>query len=288
MTNDDGVMADGLRALQTALLERGLDVVVVAPTENRSGIARNATYSEPVAVTAVDGDENVLACSGTPVDCVRAALLGDIAPDARLVLSGINHGANLGDDTLNSGTVGAAVEAALLGVPAIAVSQQSHPGFFHILDALDQHTPVYHRTAQIAAIAAERALGWSLWPERLILNLNVPAEIELGEANVEVTRLGRRFYEPGAVPRETRGYAAEYLTYGHRTAPAPRFEDTPGTDFGAIKAGNVSLSPLSYAWGEELRHEQMLAWAQAAGDDISEALAAEAAIEKANPSPSRR
>src|ERR671935_128977 len=99
LTNDDGVMADGLRALHRALLARGLDVVVVAPTENRSGVARNATYGSPVSVTPVDGDDLVLACSGTPVDCVRAALLGDIAPDASLVVSGINHGANLGDDT---------------------------------------------------------------------------------------------------------------------------------------------------------------------------------------------
>ncbi len=167
LTNDDGVMADGLRALHRALVARGLDVVVVAPTDNRSGVSRNATYSDPVSVTPVEGDESILACSGTPVDCVRAALLGDIAPDAALVLSGMNHGANLGDDILNSGTVGAAIEGALLGVPAIAVSQHSHPGFFHILDALDQSTPVYDETADIGALFAASAIRWDDWPDRL-------------------------------------------------------------------------------------------------------------------------
>lgn len=277
LTNDDGVMADGLRALHRALLARGLDVVVVAPTENRSGVSRNATYSEPVSVTAVDGDDTVLACSGTPVDCVRAALVGDIAPDAALVVSGINHGANLGDDTLNSGTVGAAVEAVLLGVPAVAISQQSHHGFFHILDALDQSTPVYDETADIGALVAQCALGWTDWPERLVLNLNVPAHVNEDRTHIEVTRLGRRYYERGTVPRETHGFSRAYRTYGNREDPAPGYELEPGTDFAAVDAGNVSLTPLPYSWGNESRHADDLGWTGRRAAEIAEQLAQERA-----------
>ncbi|MBS1843046.1 MAG: 5'/3'-nucleotidase SurE [Actinobacteria bacterium] len=248
LTNDDGVMATGLRTLHRAMLRRGLDVLVVAPSENRSGVSRNATYGTPVTLTPVDGDERVLACSGTPVDCVRAAVLGDLAPDASLVVSGINHGPNLGDDTLNSGTVGAAIEGSLLGVPAFAVSQQDHVGHFHILDSFDQTTPIYDDTAAIAALLVERALAWTDWPDRLVLNLNVPAEVDVQRTRPEVTRLGRRFYAPGSVPRETDSSGYAYRTYGKRTDPPPPFESAAGTDFGAVAAGDLALTPLSYDW----------------------------------------
>jgi 5'-nucleotidase len=271
LTNDDGVMADGLRALHRAMLARGLDVLVVAPTENRSGVSRTATYSQPVSLTPVDGDEGVLACSGTPVDCVRAALLGDIAPDAALVVSGINHGPNLGDDSLNSGTVGAAIEGSLLGVPAFAVSQQDYPGHFHILDSLEQATPIYDGTAEIAAVIAERALEWEEWPERLILNVNVPAEVEEDRGRARLTRLGRRFYERGSVAREDHGYR----TYGKRTDPPPPFENEPDTDFGAVADGDLAVTPLSYAWHREGEFAAARDWAGRRCEDIDAALGRE-------------
>ncbi|MEZ5078816.1 MAG: 5'/3'-nucleotidase SurE [Solirubrobacterales bacterium] len=272
LTNDDGVMADGLRALHRALLARGLDVIVVAPAENRSGVSRNATYGEPVSLTPVDGDERVLACSGTPVDCVRAALLGDVAPDASLIVSGINHGPNLGDDTLNSGTVGAAIEGALLGAPAVAVSQQDYVGHFHILDSFDQATPIYDDSAAIAALLAERALTWEDWPERLVLNVNIPAEVNWASSRARLTRLGRRHYERGSVPREEHGFSHAYRTYGERTDPPPPYESDERTDFGALAAGDLAVTPLSYAWEAEGDRTVERRWTEQRCGDLDTAL----------------
>ncbi|MGV1048823.1 MAG: 5'/3'-nucleotidase SurE [Solirubrobacterales bacterium] len=272
LTNDDGVMADGLRALHRAMLDRGLDVVVVAPTQNRSGVSRNASYSRPVSLTPVDGNDRVLACSGTPVDCVRAALMGEVAPDASLVVSGINHGPNLGDDTLNSGTVGAAIEGTLLGVPAFAISQQDYVGQFHILDALNQETPIYDHSAEIGALIAERALGWTGWPERVVLNVNIPAEVDEQRLRPRLTRLGRRFYERGSVASEAHGSSRAYRTYGKRTDPPPPYEDGPETDFGAIAAGDLAITPFSYAWGREDDAGGIWRWADERCEDIGTAL----------------
>lgn len=275
LTNDDGVGADGLRAMHQALLRRGLEVLVVAPSVNRSGVSRSATYGEPVTLTRVGGEVGVFECSGTPVDCVRASLLSGFAPDISMVLSGINHGANLGDDTLNSGTVGAAAEGTLLGLPAIAVSQQSHPGFFHILDALDQTTPVYHETAEIAALIVDRALSWEDWPERSLVNLNVPAEMSENSIKVSVTRLGRRFYEPGSVNLEEHGFGHRVRTYGRRNGPPPPYEDGSDTDFGALAAGEVSVSLLSYAWNKESEREGDLSWLRRRANELTDVLSHE-------------
>src|SRR3954470_13653875 len=132
LTNDDGVWADGLQALRRALLELGdVELAVIAPDGNRSAMARSITTRRPLWVERVDlGDgTHGYATDGTPVDCVRLARLGLIKGfEAELVVSGINHGANLGDDITYSGTVAAALEAIVLGLPGIAVSQQSGAG----------------------------------------------------------------------------------------------------------------------------------------------------------------
>src|SRR5689334_23208820 len=127
LTNDDGIGATGLQTLRRALLEVDeIELVTIAPDSNRSATARSITFSRPLWVTDVDFDDGTrgYACDGTPVDCVRLAALGLIdgfEPD--LVVSGINHGSNLGDDITYSGTVAAALEGIMLGVPGIAVSQ---------------------------------------------------------------------------------------------------------------------------------------------------------------------
>src|SRR5271156_526280 len=132
LTNDDGIEAEGLQAMRRALLEvPGVRLAVIAPDGNRSAMARSITTRRPLWVAEVSfSDETVgYASDGTPVDCVRLASLGlveDFKPD--LVVSGINHGANLGDDITYSGTVAAALEGVVLGLPAIAVSQQSRAG----------------------------------------------------------------------------------------------------------------------------------------------------------------
>lgn len=245
LTNDDGVQARGLRALNAALAGYGFDVLVVAPVENQSGVSRSASYRGPVMLEPFN-EPDLFACHGTPVDCVRAALLSDLGSRVELMVSGINHGANLGDDTLNSGTVGAAVEGALLGVPAIAISQQSHPGDFHILDALDQTTPVYDQTARIGALAVATVLDGDEPPHRSVLNLNIPADLRPEE--VRATRLGRRFYSRASVPREGSGDALAFRTFGERAGPPPPYESEPGTDFRAIEDGAVSVTGLSFAW----------------------------------------
>src|ERR687890_2020382 len=129
LTNDDGIEAEGLQALRRALLEiPDIELVVIAPDGNRSAMARSITTRRPLWVQEVDfGDGTVgYATDGTPVDCVRFARLGLVEGfEADVIVSGINHGANLGDDITYSGTVAAALEGVVLGLPAIAVSQQS-------------------------------------------------------------------------------------------------------------------------------------------------------------------
>lgn len=266
LTNDDGIAAEGLHTLTRAIGAAGLPAVVVAPAENRSGVARNASYGRPVTIDALAAADGIahFACGGMPVDCVRVALLGETAPEAELVVSGINHGPNLGDDTLNSGTVGAAIEGALLGAAGLAVSQQHFDDDFHILDSFDQTTPVYETTAAIAALFAEEMLSRPA-PERAVINVNVPATLR--ERRVELTRRGRRFYEPGSVFAGERDGVRGLFTYGRRGGPPPPFEDAPGTDFAALRAGRVSATPISFAW-----HEQ--GGAGAAGEWATEVCAA--------------
>jgi 5'-nucleotidase len=260
LTNDDGIAAEGLHTLTRAIAAAAVPAVVVAPAENRSGVGRHAFYGRPVALESLAEAGGIahFSCSGMPVDCVRVALLGRTAPEAELVVSGINHGPNLGDDTLNSGTVGAAIEGALLGVPGLAVSQQHFDGDFHILDSFDPSTPVYDTTAAIAAMFALEMLARP-GPERAVINVNVPATVR--EPKVEVTRLGRRFYEPDSVFAGERDGVHGLFTYGRRGGPPPPFEDAPGTDFAALEAGRVSATPISFAWHREDGVPAALEWA---------------------------
>src|ERR671922_1155163 len=131
LTNDDGITATGLNVLREALLEvPGLELAVIAPDSNRSATARSITTRQPLWVEEVDFADGTsgFATDGTPVDCVRFASLGLIDFEPELIVSGINHGANLGDDITYSGTVAAALEGIVLGIPAIAVSQQADHG----------------------------------------------------------------------------------------------------------------------------------------------------------------
>src|ERR671929_1641524 len=131
LTNDDGIQATGLGAMRRALLDLpGIGLAVIAPDSNRSATARSITTRKPLWVDEVElGDGTTgFATDGTPVDCVRFAALGLVESEPDLIVSGINHGSNLGDDITYSGTVAAALEGIVLGIPAIAVSQQARPG----------------------------------------------------------------------------------------------------------------------------------------------------------------
>src|ERR1700682_170268 len=191
LTNDDGIEADGLQAMRRALLELdGVRLAVIAPDGNRSAMARSITTRRPLWVEEIEFADGTVgyATDGTPVDCVRLGRLGLVEGfDADLVVSGINHGSNLGDDITYSGTVAAALEAIVLGLPGIAVSQQSRAREmdFRLGSGFDFEVAARF----VARVVAD--LDRVPLPEGTLLNVNVPA----GEPDgVEVTRLGKRIY----------------------------------------------------------------------------------------------
>lgn len=253
LTNDDGVHAAGLALLRTALLAAGLDVVVVAPSANQSGVSRAASYKNPVRAALLSADgAPIYSVAGTPVDCVRIALAGGLVPDAELVISGINHGANVGDDILNSGTVGAAIEAALFDVPAMAVSQQSLPGHFNILDPVGVPTVGFEDSATYGAAIA-RAVLQSCTPPRTVVNVNVPAERPTG---LSATRLGKRYWaDKPLTPLAQHGPSTYYLVYGSSEEQPGPYETADGTDFAALERGLVSVTPINYDYADAARDD---------------------------------
>ena len=240
LTNDDGIEAAGLQALRAALLEiDAVELAVIAPDGNRSAMARSITTRRPLWVKEVEfGDGTVgYATDGTPVDCVRLANLGLIKGfEAQLVVSGINHGSNLGDDITYSGTVAAALEAIVLGLPGIAVSQQS--------TALERDFRV--GTGFDFAVAASftarlvAELETAPLPAGTLLNVNVPGAPPSG---VEVARLGKRVYqdelslvENGSDERRL------YKIYGDATYE----RDETGTDLAAVAQGKIAVTPVHF------------------------------------------
>ena len=240
LTNDDGIEAAGLQALRAALLEiDGVELAVIAPDGNRSAMARSITTRRPLWVKEVDfGDGTVgYATDGTPVDCVRLANLGLIKGfEAQLVVSGINHGSNLGDDITYSGTVAAALEAIVLGLPGIAVSQQS--------TALERDFRV--GTGFDFAVAASFTARLVAELERLplpagtLLNVNVPGAPPSG---VEVARLGKRVYQDELSLVENGGDQRRlYKIYGDATYE----RDETGTDLAAVAQGKIAVTPVHF------------------------------------------
>ena len=240
LTNDDGLEADGLQTLRRALLEvPAIELAVIAPDGNRSAMARSITTRRPLWVQEVEFEDGTVgyATDGTPVDCVRLARLGLIAGfEAELVVAGINHGSNLGDDITYSGTVAAALEAIVLGLPGIAVSQQSSAREldFRAGSAFD---------FQAAGRFASRLVGELQnvpLPGGTLLNINVPG----GEpSGVEVTRLGKRVYRDElALIEEREGGRRQYRIYGE----ASYEQDETGTDLAAISQGKIAVTPIHF------------------------------------------
>jgi 5'-nucleotidase len=256
LTNDDGVTADGITVLRSALIEAGARVSIVAPDGNRSGMARAISFSRPVTVTPAGGSRRdaVFACTGTPVDCVRVGVLSELVPTPDLVISGINHGLNVGDDVTYSGTVGAALEAALLDVPAIAFSQQADDKSFRFNDSV---VSVSFTLAPYAAGIA-LALARRSPPGRIAININLPAGV--AAPDVAFTRPGRRYYQRGFV-KGSAGVVEppEYYPYGLPSDPAPTFDDAADTDFAALRGGRISITPLAAAPDQPPPHPQQ-AW----------------------------
>jgi 5'-nucleotidase len=239
LTNDDGIEAEGLQAMRSALV--GLDDVrlaVIAPDGNRSAMARSITTRRPLWVQETEFPDGTVgyATDGTPVDCVRLARLGLIEGfEAELVVAGINHGANLGDDITYSGTVAAALEGVVLGLPSIAVSQQSGA---RKLDYNFGGGFAFKTAAEFVARLVARIEDVPL-PATTLLNVNVPA----GEpSGVEVTSLGKRIYRDELKLDSEEEHRRRYWIYGSD----PGFEDEPGTDLAAVAAGRIAVTPIHF------------------------------------------
>ncbi len=247
LTNDDGIEAQGLQTLRQALLHvPGIELVTIAPDGNRSAMARSITTMRPLWVEEIAFDDGTVgyATDGTPVDCVRLANLGLVDGfEAQLIVSGINHGANLGDDITYSGTVAAAFEGVVLGLPAIAVSQQSSA---REMDFRLSETFDFDEGARFVARVVEEIDDVPL-PRGTLLNVNCPAGDATG---VQVTRLGKRIYrdELTLTDEPDDGDAARvrprrrYWVYGRDHG----FHDEPGTDLAAVAAGQISVTPLHF------------------------------------------
>ncbi|HEV2769403.1 MAG TPA: 5'/3'-nucleotidase SurE [Solirubrobacteraceae bacterium] len=239
LTNDDGIEAEGLQTLRRALLEiPGVELAVIAPDGNRSAMARSITTRRPLWVAEVNFGDGTrgYATDGTPVDCVRLARLGLIDGfTADVIVSGINHGANLGDDITYSGTVAAALEGVVLGLPAIAASQQSaaREMDFRMGERFD-----FEEGARFVARVVEEIEEVPM-PAGTLLNVNCPA----GDAGgVEVTRLGKRIYRDQLQLTDEEDDRRRYWIYG----ADPGFEDEEGTDLAAVAAGRIAVTPLHF------------------------------------------
>lgn len=220
-------LAEGLRAYA--------EVTIVAPDKNRSGASNSLTLEYPLRATTVT--EQVIKVDGTPTDCVHLAITGLLDDEPDMVFSGINHGANLGDDVLYSGTVAAATEGRFLGLPAVAISLASHDS-----SCFD--------TAVQVAIDLFKQLQYRPLPADTILNVNVP-DLPVSEIRgYQSTRLGQRHKaEPVIKTYDPRGHEVYWV------GPAgPEQDAGPGTDFYAINQGYISVTPLKI----DLTHHQAL------------------------------
>jgi len=224
ISNDDGYFSPGIAALAEVALEFG-DVIVVAPERDRSGASNSLTLDRPLTVrTASSG---YLYVNGTPTDCVHVAINGLVGERPDLVLSGINDGANMGDDTIYSGTVAAATEGYLLGIPSIAFSL-AVKGYEHLETAAHAARAVLTRYTRHPA------------SEPMLLNVNVPGVPRAELQGVRTTRLGKRHMGGSVIRAESpRGDAIYWI------GPAGEaLDSSPGTDFGAVAAGWISITPL--------------------------------------------
>ncbi len=234
LSNDDGYLAPGLAALQRALENSG-SLTVVAPEQNHSGASNSLTLSRPLCATKVG--KRSFAVNGTPADCVHMALTGLLEEVPDMVISGINAGSNLGDDTLYSGTVAAAIEGRNLGLPAIAVSLAGRKEQNYVAAA--------KVTANILMKLQAQPLAGGT-----ILNINVPDLPFDSIKGIKVTRLGRRHPSQTMIPAiDPRGKEVFWI------GPAGKSDDGGiGTDFGAIRDGYVSITPLQI---DMTRHGQI-------------------------------
>lgn len=240
LSNDDGYLAEGLVALAEALREHA-DISVVAPDRNRSAASNSLTLEMPLR--AYDTDNGFIKVDGTPTDCVHLAITGLLSSEPDMVFAGINHGSNLGDDVLYSGTVAAATEGRFLGLPAVAIS-------------LAGSNPSHFETAAHVAVTLLRQLVSNPLPQDTILNVNVPDVAITDLKGYQATRLGQRHKsEPVIKSEDPRGRIIYWVG-----PPGAEQDAGPGTDFYAVNAGFVSVTPLQLdlTWYERIN--DLKAW----------------------------
>ncbi|MBK7766889.1 MAG: 5'/3'-nucleotidase SurE [Sulfuritalea sp.] len=224
LSNDDGYFAPGLAQLATSLADLG-DITVVAPERNRSGASNSLTLDRPLYLRRAPN--GYMYVSGTPTDCVHLAVTGVLEHQPDMVVSGINFGANMGDDTIYSGTVAAATEGYLLGVPSIAISLASFEGRHFV-------------TAGRVARELVQRFRDTPYAEPILLNVNVPDIPHDELRGIRITRLGRRHKaEPAVKSVNPRGETMYWIG-----AAGPAADAGEGTDFHAVEHGWVSVTPL--------------------------------------------
>ncbi len=234
LSNDDGYLSPGLHALETAVAAFG-EVTVVAPDRDRSGASNSLTLENPLRATR--SESGYYKVNGTPTDCVHLGITGLMEEEPDMVISGINLGANLGDDVIYSGTVAGAMEGRHLGLPAIAVS-------------ICSFAPKHLETAARAAESLVRRLRDEPLPADVILNVNVP-DLPLEKIlGYRATRLGHRHKaEPATRSMDPRGQTIFWVG-----PPGPEQDAGEGTDFHAVRQGYISVTPLQI---DLTRHEQL-------------------------------
>jgi 5'-nucleotidase len=242
IANDDGYLAPGLAALVQACQGQG-EIDVIAPEQNASGTSNALTLNRPLSVFQASGSaqQGFRVVNGTPSDCVHVALTGLLPQRPDLVLSGINNGANMGDDTLYSGTVAAAMEGYLFGIPAIAFSQ-ADKGWAH-LDA----------AARVARSVVEAVLAQPPAAGPWLLNVNIPNRADAEQLPRQITRLGRRHAsEPVIRATNPRGEPIYWI------GPAGEAREAgEGTDFHSVAQGRISITPLQVDLTD---HGSLVAW----------------------------
>ncbi len=240
LSNDDGYMAQGLVALAKSLSDYA-KITVVAPDKNRSAASNSLTLEMPLR--AKQSDNGFIRVDGTPTDCVHLALTGLLKTEPDMVIAGINHGANLGDDVLYSGTVAAATEGRFLGLPAIAIS----------LTASD---PIHFETAAAVAVTLMQKIVANPLPKDTLLNVNVPDVALCDLKGYQATRLGQRHKAEAVVKaQDPRGNDIYWVG-----PPGAEQDAGEGTDFYAVKMGYVSVTPLQLDLTRYQRLESLAIW----------------------------
>jgi 5'-nucleotidase len=230
LTNDDGIHAEGLAALERIAAKLSDDVWICAPEYEQSGASRALTLSDPIRVRKID--ERRFSITGTPTDCVMLGiheLMGGKRPD--LVLSGVNRGANLAEDVTMSGTVAGAIEAMAMGVPGIALSQ---------MGGYEPHDPFYQASETFAPGIIKHLIEAG-WPAGVVMNINFPNLPPAKITEVEVTRQGFRDAHTRHAEKRTDLRGRDYYWIGFRQE---RSKPAEGTDLRALYDGRISVTPL--------------------------------------------